>query len=503
MAASTQAPRASAFGSTARSAPSSTGHSRRPRSSSAGTGCGRCARWTRLLSGSSGHPSTATPSRSVRSSRWKECEGALAIEAASTEAHRVIEVIWRIESARLIAGLARIVGDIGTAEELAQDALVAALEQWPAAGVPERPGAWLMGTAKHRAIDLIRRRQTLERKHEELGRDLERAEEGLDPNTAIDQEVGDDLLRLMFTACHPVLSKDARVALTLRVLGGLTTEEIARGFLVPVSTIAQRIVRAKRTLAEAHVRFEVPGGPERAARLASVLEVIYLIFNEGYSATAGEDWVRPDLCEEALRLGRILAELAPNEPEVHGLVALMEIHASRLRARVGPSGEPVLLLEQDRSRWDRLLIRRGLASLERAERLGSAMGPYALQAAIAACHARAATPAETDWLRIVALYDAVVQLAPSPVVELNRAVAVGIAFGPAAGLELVVALVPEPSLKAYHLLPAVRGDLLRKLGRSREASAEFERAASLTQNARERELLKRRAAECVAEGMAG
>ncbi|TMF54437.1 MAG: RNA polymerase sigma factor [Chloroflexi bacterium] len=425
------------------------------------------------------------------------------MEAASTEAHRVIEVIWRIESARLIAGLARIVGDIGTAEELAQDALVAALEQWPAAGVPERPGAWLMGTAKHRAIDLIRRRQALERKHEELGRDLERAEEGLDPNTAIDQEVGDDLLRLMFTACHPVLSKDARVALTLRVLGGLTTEEIARGFLVPVSTIAQRIVRAKRTLAEAHVRFEVPGGPERAARLASVLEVIYLIFNEGYSATAGEDWVRPDLCEEALRLGRILAELAPNEPEVHGLVALMEIHASRLRARVGPSGEPVLLLEQDRSRWDRLLIRRGLASLERAERLGSAMGPYALQAAIAACHARAATPAETDWLRIVALYDAVVQLAPSPVVELNRAVAVGMAFGPAAGLDLVDALVPEPSLKAYHLLPAVRGDLLRKLGRFEEASAEFERAASLTQNARERELLKRRAAECVAEGLAG
>ena len=412
-------------------------------------------------------------------------------------------MIWRIESARLIAGLARIVGDIGTAEELAQDALVAALEQWPVAGVPERPGAWLMGTAKHRAIDLIRRRQTLERKHEELGRDLERAEEGLDPNTAIDQEVGDDLLRLMFTACHPVLSKGARVALTLRVLGGLTTEEIARGFLVPVSTIAQRIVRAKRTLAEAHVRFEVPGGPERAARLASVLEVIYLIFNEGYSATAGEDWVRPALCEEALRLGRILAELAPNEQEVHGLVALMEIHASRLRARVGPSGEPVLLLEQDRSRWDRLLIRRGLASLERAERLGSAMGPYALQAAIAACHARAATPAETDWLRIVALYDADVQLAPSPVVELNRAVAVGMAFGPAAGLDLVDALVPEPSLKAYHLLPAVRGDLLRKLGRFEEASAEFERAASLTQNARERELLKRRAAECVAEGLAG
>ena len=360
-----------------------------------------------------------------------------------------------------------------------------------------------MGTAKHRAIDLIRRRQALERRHEELGRDVERAQEGLDLDTAIDEEVGDDLLGLIFAACHPVLSKDARVALTLRVLGGLTTEEIARGFLVPVSTIAQRIVRAKRTLAEAHVRFEVPGGPERVARLASVLEVIYLIFNEGYSATAGDDWARPALCEEALRLGRILAELATNEPEVHGLVALMEIHASRLRARVGPSGAPVLLLEQDRSQWDRLLIRRGLAALERAESLGDAMGPYALQAAIAACHARAAAAAETDWPRIAALYDAVAQLAPSPVVELNRAVAVGMAFGPAAGLELVDALVPEPSLKEYHLLPAVRGDLLRKLGRSDEARAEFERAASLTQNARERELLHRRAVECAAEGLAG
>ena len=412
-------------------------------------------------------------------------------------------MIWRIESARLIAGLARVVGDIGTAEELAQDALVAALEQWSTSGVPEKPGAWLMGTAKHRAIDLIRRRQTLERKHEELGRDVERAQGGLDMDTAIDEEVGDDLLGLIFMACHPVLSKDARVALTLRVLGGLTTEEIARGFLVPVSTIAQRIVRAKRTLAEAHVRFELPSGPERMARLASVLEVIYLIFNEGYSATAGEDWVRPALCEEALRLGRILAELAPNEPEVHGLLALMEIQASRLRARVGLSGEPVLLLEQDRSRWDRLLIRRGLAALERAERLGGAMGAYTLQAAIAACHARAATAAETDWPRITALYDAVAQLAPSPVVELNRAVAVGMTFGPAAGLDLVDALVPEPSLKGYHLLPAVRGDLLRKLGRSEEARAEFERAASLTQNARERALLQRRAAECAAEGMAG
>jgi RNA polymerase sigma factor (sigma-70 family) len=419
------------------------------------------------------------------------------------DAHRAIEAIWRIESARLIAGLARLVGDIGTAEELAQDALVAALEQWSTSGVPEKPGAWLMATAKHRATDLIRRRKTLERKYEELGRDVERDQRGKVLETPIDEEFGDDLLGLIFMACHPVLSKDARVALTLRVLGGLTTEEIARGFLVPVSSIAQRIVRAKRTLTEAHVRFEVPGGSERVARLASVLEVIYLIFNEGYAATAGEDWVRPALCEDALRLGRILAELAPREPEVHGLVALMEIHASRLRARVGPSGEPVLLLDQDRARWDRLLIRRGLAALERAERLGGAMGPYALQAAIAACHARAATGAETDWPRMAALYDALAQLAPSPVVELNRAVAVGMAFGPAAGLDLVDALVPEPSLKAYHLLPAVRGDLLRKLGRSEEARAEFERAASLTQNVRERELLQRRAAECAAERMAG
>jgi RNA polymerase sigma factor (sigma-70 family) len=417
--------------------------------------------------------------------------------------HRAIEAIWRIESARLIAGLARIVGDIGTAEELAQDALVAALEQWPTSGVPDRPGAWLMGTAKHRAIDLIRRRATLERKHGEIGRDVERAQGGFDLDTAIEGEVGDDLLGLIFTACHPVLSKDSRVALTLRVLGGLTTEEIARGFLVPVPSIAQRIVRAKRTLAEAHVRFEVPGGPERAARLASVLEVIYLIFNEGYSATAGKDWVRPALCEEALRLARILAELAPTEPEVHGLVALMEIQASRLHARVGPSGEAVLLLDQDRARWDRLLIGRGLAALERAARLGGSVGPYALQAAIAACHARAATAVETDWPHIAALYDAVAQLAPSPVVELNRAVAVGMAFGPAAGLDLVDALVPEPSLKAYHLLPAVRGDLLRKLGRLEEARAEFERAASLTENVVERELMKRRSAECALEGMVG
>jgi len=453
----------------------------------------------------------------VRSPSTRAREGALAIgprqgeapegtghvETVPADAHRAIEAIWRIESARLIAGLARLVGDIGTAEELAQDALVAALEQWPVSGVPERPGAWLMATAKHRATDLIRRRKTLERKYEKLGRDVEGDQESKDLDTAIDEEFGDDLLGLIFMACHPVLSKDARVALTLRVLGGLTTEEIGRGFLVPVSSIAQRIVRAKRTLTEAHVRFELPSGPERVARLASVLEVIYLIFNEGYAATAGEDWVRPALCEEALRLGRILAELVPTEPEVHGLVALMEIHASRLHARVGPSGEPVLLLDQDRARWDRLLVSRGLAALERAERLGGAMGPYALQAAIAACHARAATAAETDWLRMVALYDALAELAPSPVVELNRAVAVGMAFGPAAGLDLVDALVPEPSLKAYHLLPAVRGDLLRKLGRFEEARAEFERAASLTQNVRERELLQRRAAECAAERMAG
>ena len=437
----------------------------------------------------------------MRNGSTPERSGSRATGAA--EANRAIEAIWRIDSARLIARLARIVGDLGTAEELAQDTLVAALEQWPAEGVPERPGAWLMGTAKHRAIDLVRRRQALERKHQEIGRDVQLAQEGSDVDEAIGEEVGDDLLGLMFTACHPVLSKDARVALTLRVLGGLTTEEIARGFLVPVSTIGQRIVRAKRTLAEARVRFEIPGGAERVARLASVLEVIYLIFNEGYSATAGADWVRPALCEEALRLGRILAELAPTEPEVHGLVALMEIQASRLRARVGPSGEPVLLLDQDRTRWDRLLIRRGLAALERAGSLEGALGPYALQAAIGACHARATIAADTDWPRIVALYDAVAQLAPSPVVELNRAVAVGMAFGPAAGLELVDALVNEPTLNSYHLLPAVRGDLLRKLGRSDEARAEFERGASLTENVREQELLRRRAAECAAERTAG
>jgi len=388
------------------------------------------------------------------------------------------------------------VGDVGIAEELAQDAFLAALEQWPESGVPERPGAWLMGTAKHRAIDLLRRNKRLERKHELLGRELEVRQELAVPEleAVIDDDIQDDLLRLVFTACHPVLSTESRVALTLRVLGGLTTEEIARAFLVPVPTIAQRIVRAKRTLTEAHVPFEVPSGAELAVRLASVLEVIYLIFNEGYSATAGDDWMRPALCEDALRLGRVLAELAPEQPEVHGLVALMEIQASRSRARIGPSGEPILLLEQDRSRWDQLLIRRGLAALRRAGALGGALGPYALQAAIAACHARARTPEETDWARIAALYDALAQLVPSPVVDLNRAVAVGMAFGPAAGLELVDALTGEDSLKGYHLLPSVRGDLLVKLGRPAEAGAEFKRAASLTQNARERKLLLERAA---------
>jgi RNA polymerase sigma-70 factor (ECF subfamily) len=413
----------------------------------------------------------------------------------ASETQRAVEAVWRIESARLIAGLARIVGDVGLAEDLAQDALVAALEQWPGSGVPDNPGAWLMATAKHRAIDLFRRSQRLERKHEELGRELEaeQARVQMELDAAIDDHVGDDLLRLVFTACHPVLSREARVALTLRLLGGLTTEEIARAFLVPEPTVAQRIVRAKRTLREARVPFEVPRGDELAARLSSVLEVIYLIFNEGYSATAGDDWMRPALCEDALRLGRILAELAPKEPEVHGLVALMEIQASRSGARVGLSGEPVLLLDQDRARWDQLLIRRGLAALERAEQLGGALGPYALQAAIAACHARAHIAEETDWERIAALYDALAQLAPSPIVELNRAVAIAMAFGPAAGLELVDALTSEPSLKAYHLLPSVRGDLLAKLDRFDEARAEFERAASLTRNARERELLLARA----------
>ncbi len=420
----------------------------------------------------------------------------------ATDTHRAIEAVWRIESARLIARLARLVRDVGLAEELAQDALVAALEQWPAAGVPDNPGAWLMATAKHRAIDLLRRNKRLERKQEEIVRDLEarRDRSTPDPDAALDDEVGDDLLRLVFTACHPVLSTDARVALTLRLLGGLTTDEIARAFLVPEATIAQRIVRAKRTLAEKNVPFEVPRGAELAGRLASVLEVVYLIFNEGYSATAGSDWVRPELCEEAVRLARILAGLAPNESEVHGLVALLEIQASRLRSRVGPSGEPVVLLDQNRALWDQLLIRRGLAALERAVSLAGEPGPYALQAAITACHARARTPDETDWARIAALYETLARAAPSPVVELNRAVAVAMAFGPAAGLELTDALVSEPSLAGYHLLPAARGDFLAKLGRLEEARAELERAASLTRNERERELLLERARACDGAG---
>jgi RNA polymerase sigma factor (sigma-70 family) len=413
-----------------------------------------------------------------------------------TETHRAIDAVWRIESARLIAGLARLVGDVGAAEDLAQDALVAALERWPETGVPDNPGAWLMATAKHRAIDQLRRRSMLERKHDQLGHELEARQELAVPDldAALDDHVGDDLLRLMFTACHPMLSMEARVALTLRLVGGLTTGEIARAFLVPEATVAQRIVRAKRTLAEAKVPFEVPRGAELEARLSSVLGVLYLIFNEGYSATAGDDWMRPSLCEDALRMGRILAGLAPEEPEVHGLVALMEIQASRSAARLGPSGEPVLLLDQDRGRWDQLLIRRGLAALARVEALGGARGSYALQAAIAACHARARTGDATDWGHIAELYGELAELAPSPVVELNRAVAVGMAAGPAAGLELVDALVAEPTLKAYHLLPSVRGDLLAKLGRADEARAEFERAASLTHNARERALLLDRAA---------
>jgi RNA polymerase sigma factor (sigma-70 family) len=407
------------------------------------------------------------------------------------QAADAIDAVWRIESARLIAGLARIVGDIGVAEDLAQDALVAALEQWPESGVPDNPGAWLMATAKHRAIDHLRRGKMLDRKHEHLGRELE--ERQASPESAladaIDDHVGDDLLSLIFTTCHPVLTTEARVALTLRLLGGLTTDEIARAFLVAKTTIQQRIVRAKRTLAAARVPFEVPRGAELAARLESVLEVIYLIFNEGYSATAGDEWIRPALCDDALRLGRILAELAPAEPEVHGLVALLEIQASRMRARVGPGGEPILLLDQDRGRWDHLLIGRGLAALERAEALGGASGPYTLQAAIAACHARAHTAEDTDWTRIVALYDALAQLLPSPVVELNRAVALGMAFGPAAGLEVVDSLTTDPALAGYHLLPSVRGDLLAKLGRVEEARAELARAAGLTHNVRERDLL--------------
>jgi RNA polymerase sigma factor (sigma-70 family) len=417
------------------------------------------------------------------------------LTAAAT--HRAIEAVWRIESARVIGALARIVRDVGLAEELAQDALVAALEQWPESGVPDNPGAWLTATARHRAIDSIRRQQRLAQKHAELGRELEmRLGEAPDLDAALDNPVDDDLLRLVFICCHPVLSTEGRVALTLRLVGGLTTEEIARAFLTSTATIAQRIVRAKRTLSETHVPFELPAQEDLGARLSSVLEVIYLVFNEGYSATAGDDWMRPALCEDALRLGRILAELMPAEPEVHGLVALMEIQASRTRARVGPDGAPVLLLEQDRARWDRVLIHRGLAALERADRLGGSLGPYALQAAIAACHARAPTATETDWQRIVALYDALAQLAPSPVVELNRAVAVGMAFGPAAGLELVDALGADGVLDGYHLMPSVRGDLLAKLDRFEEAQVEFERAAALTRNARERELALERAAAC-------
>jgi RNA polymerase sigma factor (sigma-70 family) len=409
--------------------------------------------------------------------------------------HRTIDAVWRIESAKLIARLARMVRDVGLAEDLAQDALVAALETWPESGVPENPGAWLMATAKHRAIDGLRRSERLERKHRELARDLETAlrAPAEDIDAALDDHVGDDLLSLVFTTCHPVLSTEARIALTLRVLGGLTTEEIARAFLVPVPTIGQRISRAKRTLSEAHVPFEVPGRDELGERLSSVLEVVYLVFNEGYSATAGEDWIRPSLCEDALRLGRILAELMPLEPEVHGLVALMEIQASRFRARVGPAGEPVLLMDQDRSRWDRLLIRRGLAALDRVVALGGAFGRYGLQAAIAACHARARTAQETDWTAIVALYDALAQLAASPVVELNRAVALSMAYGPAAGLEVVDRLRSEPALEGYPFLPSVRADLLSRLGRFDEARAELERAAALTHNRRERDLLHARA----------
>jgi RNA polymerase sigma factor (sigma-70 family) len=416
----------------------------------------------------------------------------------AAQTHQAIDAVWRIEAPRLIAGLTRIVRDVALAEDLAQDALVAALEQWPESGVPDNPGAWLFATAKHRAIDRLRRNERLERKQEQLGRELEHEREMAmaDQRIPTSDELGDDLLRLMFISCHPILAPEARVALTLRLLASLTTEEIARAYLVPVATIAQRIVRAKRTLTEARVPFEVPSGSELSVRLASVLQVIYLVFNEGYAATAGDDLMRAGLCEDALRLGRILAGLAPKEPEVHGLVALMEIQASRSRARVGPSGEMVLLLDQDRGRWDSLHISRGLAALERAETLGGALGPYALQAAIAACHARARNSADTDWARIAALYDALAELMPSPVVELNRAVAVGMAFGPAAGLELVDALVREPSLRSYQFLPSARGDLLEKLGRTGEARAEFERAASLTQNARERDLLLERAAAC-------
>jgi RNA polymerase sigma factor (sigma-70 family) len=413
-----------------------------------------------------------------------------------SETHDAVEAVWRIESPRLIASLMRAVRDIGLAEDLAHDALVAALEQWPASGVPRNPGAWLMAAAKHRAIDAFRRAKRLERKHDALQYEIaSQRDAALDLDAALDDDLGDDLLRLVFTACHPVLPTESRVALTLRLVGGLTTPEIARAFLVPEPTMAQRLVRAKRTLAQKGVPYEVPRGADLAPRLASVLEVIYLIFNEGYAATAGDDWVRPSLCEDALRLGRILAELTPAEAEVHGLVALMEIQASRLRARVGPSGEPVLLRDQDRARWDQLLIRRGLAALARAERLSQARGPYALQAAIAACHARATTADATDWTRIAALYAELARVAPSPIVELNRAVAVGIADGPQAGLAVVDAIASDPALQSYHLLPAVRGDLLERLGRRADARAEFARAASLARNAKERDLLQKRAEE--------
>jgi RNA polymerase sigma-70 factor, ECF subfamily len=415
---------------------------------------------------------------------------------SATDTHRAIDAVWRIESAKLIAGLTRMVRDVGVAEDLAHDALVAALEQWPESGIPRNPGAWLMAAAKNRAIDLFRRNKLLERKHEELGYELEAEREASASalDAALDDDVGDDLLRLIFTACHPVLSTEARVALTLRLLGGLTTDEIARAFLVSEPTVAQRIVRAKRTLAKERVPFEVPRGADRAARLSSVLEVVYLIFNEGYSATAGDDWIRPALCEDALRVGRVLAELTPDESEVHGLVALMEIQASRLKARTGPTGEPILLFDQNRGLWDQLLIHRGLAALDRANRLGGARGPYAIQASIAACHAQARSPQATDWPRIVTLYEELAYLTPSPVVELNRAVALAMAVGPEAALRIVDTLTAEPALRGYHLLPSVRGDLLAKLGRPDEARKEFELAASLTRNTRERDLLLKRAA---------
>jgi RNA polymerase sigma factor (sigma-70 family) len=417
-----------------------------------------------------------------------------------TDTNRAIDAVWRIESPRLIAGLARIVRDVGLAEDLAHDALVAALEQWPESGIPRNPGAWLMATAKHRAIDTLRRRTLLERKHQELGYELEIAQDASTPDldAALDDDIGDDLLRLIFTACHPVLSAEARAALTLRLLGGLTTDEIARAFLVSEPTVAQRIVRAKKTLAKERVPFEVPSGDQLAERLSSVLGVIYLIFNEGYSATSGDDWMRPALCEDALRLGRILAGLMPDEPEVYGLVALMEIQASRANARVGADGTPILLLEQNRVLWDQVLIRRGLAAIEQAGKSGRPRGPYLVQASIAACHARARQPEETDWTAIAVLYTELLGLTPSPVVQLNRAVAFSMAFGPQAGLDLVDTLIGEPSLENYHLFPSVRGDLLFRLGRAQEAQTEFERAASLTRNARERELLLKRARACEA-----